>query len=173
MEINKGLLPTCWGPPFWHVLHSISYVYNPSIDKQKYYDFFLNLGYILPCEECRKHYWQNLNRQELQVALESNEGMFRWVYDLHNKVNKQNGVPESKWPSYESVKEKYKSYEATCSKIPGVCSSGTIGPQKRMKIVEQFGNMNIDQLPLLITVIILAVLLFIALMYIYYIKKSK
>jgi hypothetical protein len=171
--MNKvGILPTCWGPAMWFSLHSIAYAYNPQIDKGKYYDFFSNLGYILPCEECRVHYSQNLNKQELVIALENSENLFRWVYDLHNKVNKQTGVPESKWPSYESVKQRYGSFKASCTDIPGVCGSGP-GPQKKVKVIEQFGSINEDQLPFLISTVILAILLAVAIFYIIYLKRSQ
>ena len=169
-----GMLPSCWGSPFWHVIHSIAYAYNPQIDRDNYFDFFSNLGRILPCEECRIHYEQNLNRQELMIALNSPDNLFRWVYDLHNKVNKQTGVPESKWPSYESVKEKYGTFRASCDQLPGVCGTGPgIVPKKKMKIVEQFGEINEDQLPFLIAIIVLAVLLCLMFGYMCHLKRGQ
>jgi hypothetical protein len=160
MENKVGILPTCWGPALWFSIHSIAYAYNPQIDKENYFDFFSNLGNILPCEECRIHYKQNLNRQELVIALESQENLFRWAYDLHNKVNRQTGVPESKWPSYDSIKEKYSSFRASCDQLPGVCGTGPgIVPKKKMKMVEQFGDINEDQLPFLIALVIMALII--------------
>lgn len=174
MNDKIGMLPSCWGSALWHVLHSIAYVYNPQTDKEKYYDFFTNLGNILPCEECRNHYSQNLNKQELIIALDSNENLFRWVYDLHNKVNKQTGVPVSKWPSYESIKLRYSLFKTSCSNIPGVCgASSEPNQQKRkVKIVEQFGEINEEQMPFLISTAILGILLFFALIYIVYLKRN-
>jgi len=172
MEIGKGLLPSCWGGPAWVFLHSIAYAYNPKTDKDNYYNFFSNLGGVLPCEECRLHYSQNLNKQELVIALESNENLFRWVYDLHNKVNRQTGVPESKWPSYESVKQRYGSFKASCSDVPGVCGAIPGKAYKKIKMVEQFGDINEDQLPLLVSTILLSIALLAAISYIYF-KKCK
>jgi hypothetical protein len=172
MEIGKGLLPSCWGPMLWGGLHSIAYAYNPQIDKDNYYNFFSNLGSVLPCEECRVHYSQNVNKQELAIALESNENLFRWVYDLHNKVNLQTGVPESKWPSYESIKKLYGSFKASCSDIPGVCGAAPGKIQKKIKMVEQFGDINSDQVPFIISTCVLAFLLFVTLVYIIF-KKCK
>lgn len=155
------MLPSCWGSAMWHVIHSISYVYNPYYDKQKYYEFFISLGNILPCEDCRSHYKQNLDKTELMYALGDNETMFRWSYDLHNKVNIQTGVPSSKWPSYETVKNKYGGFKASCSEIPGVCGSTKPGPHKSIKIIEQFGaNINDEQYPLFVSTVVLSVLLF-------------
>jgi hypothetical protein len=171
MSNKVGILPSCWGSGSWVLIHSIAYAYNPQIDKQKYYDFFSNLGYILPCEECRTHYLQNLNKHELIIALESNENFFKWTYDLHNKVNLQTGVPESKWPSYDSVKQRYGSFKATCTDIPGVCGNDPKKLQRKIKMVEQFGSINEEQLPFLISTIGLAILLLIAIIYIVYKKK--
>lgn len=169
---NKvGILPSCWGSSMWFSLHSIAYAYNPQIDKENYYSFFSNLGNILPCEECRFHYYQNLNKKELITALESAENMFKWVYDLHNKVNLQTGVPPNKWPSYESVKEKYSTFKASCAYTPGTCGPGT-GKMKRMKIVEQFDNINEDQIPLIAVIAVLSLFIFMLICYIMYLKKK-
>lgn len=170
--MGKGLLPSCWGPIMWGSLHSIAYAYNPQTDKDNYFNFFSNLGTVLPCEECRTHYYQNLNKQDLVVALISNENLFKWVYDLHNKVNFQTGIPESKWPSYESIKERYASFEASCSNIQGVCGSTPGKKQKKIKMVEQFGEVNEDQLPFIVSTAVLAVLLSIALLYIIITRKN-
>lgn len=168
-----GMLPSCWGPPMWHVLHSIAYMYNPQTDRERYLVFFNNLGQILPCEECRLHYSQNFNKNEFMRASNSQEDMFRWVYDLHNKVNKQTGVPESKWPSYKSVIDRYESFKTDCSNTPGVCgASSNLVSKKKMKLVEQFGDINEEQLPFLISTIVLIAILLLLLGYIYHIKQS-
>jgi hypothetical protein len=156
MTQKKGLLPSCWGSSYWFVLHSMAYVYDPK-DKNKYFNFFMNLGYILPCSECKIHYQDNVSRDDLEKALESNESLFRWVYDLHNKVNQQLNVPKSKWPSYESVKQKYQSYESDCSSLKGVCGLKVGSKPKKVKIVEEFGSEKLnDQM---IVIIVLCVLL--------------
>jgi len=172
METGKGLLPSCWGTGTWMLIHSIAYVYNPKIDKDNYYNFFSNLGNVLPCEECRIHYSQNLNKQELLMALQSAESLFRWTYDLHNKVNRQTGVPESKWPSYESIKERYKSYKASCSDIPGVCGTSPGKIQKKIKMVEQFGEICDNQIGLLGSTIALGIVFLIALGYIFILRRK-
>ena len=123
MSEKNGVLTTCWGSCTWIFIHSVAWAYNPRVDRDNYFNFFMNLGNVLPCEECRRHYSQNVKKNELFRALESNESFFKWVYDLHNIVNKQTGVPESQWPSYESIKQKYNSFKASCSELPGICGS--------------------------------------------------
>lgn len=158
MEDSYNVFPTCWGPAMWFFLHSIACAYTPERDHKAYLDFFINLKYILPCEECREHYSSNLNIYDLRIALTSNESMFRFVYDLHNLVNKQTGVPSSKWPSYESVKKKYVSFRTKCSAVKGVCGSKEPSVPK-MKIVEKFGNDMISYASCFFIIFILVVII--------------
>lgn len=109
-----GLQPSFWGPSLWNAIHAVAYAYEPTIDNQvKYKTFFETLGSVLPCADCRAHYL--VNSGGLDAALVSKEALLRWTYDLHNKVNKQNGVPESRWPSYDAVKTRIAQFAADCS----------------------------------------------------------
>lgn len=171
--MKQGILPSCWGSSLWLILESMAYVYDPETDKEYYFNFFSNLEHLLPCEECRDHYSVIINKEELMTALESNESFFRWVYDLHNKVNEKLGVPQSKWPSYESVRAKYSNYKADCSKEPGFCLQSEVGPQKKIILVEQFGSFNNEQWPFLVSTVVLGLLLLGCLMYIRHLKKNK
>ncbi len=163
---GKGLMPSCWGSSFWFgAIHAVAYAYKPSPEnKAKYYDYFYNIQYILPCEECKAHYKTNIGG--LKEALESQETLFRWTYDLHNLVNKQTGVPESKWPSYESVKKKYSGYEASCTEMPGVCGSVKKSPtQKGTMVVETFGSFTEDSIRFIVIISVLSFLLLVSLYY--------
>lgn len=118
----RNLSPKSWGQPMWFSIHSIAYAYTPSNENIAYYrSFFTNLGNILPCEHCRIHYNENLKLEELEVALGSSDLLFKWTYDFHNLVNKQNGV--TSYPTLEEVKRNYKFYEANCSAETGTCGS--------------------------------------------------
>lgn len=160
-----GLMPSYWGNPAWVFIHSIAFAYKPTEEnKARYYDYFYNLQYVLPCDECKAHYKHNITG--LKDALGSQESLFRWTYDLHNLVNKQTGVPEYKWPSYESVKKRYSSYEANCNDMPGVC--GTVKnshSQKGTMVVERFGSVSEDSLQYMVPMIILGLLLLISIYY--------
>jgi hypothetical protein len=170
---NDGLLPSCWGQVMWHTLHSIAMAYVPTDqNKQQYFNFFTNLGYVLPCQACKTHYAQNVNTKTLMSSLDTQEGLFRWVYDLHNIVNKQTGVPESQWPSYETVKKTYENFKTSCSELPGICGSAE-KTHKKIKVIEQFGSFNEDNLPYLICMIILIIMLIGCLGYIYTQRKKK
>ena len=98
-----------WGPPAWTFLHTVTYNYpeNPTEDdKRNYHNFFMNLQHILPCEKCKEHYKQNIQKYDLNNSLGSRQELVKWLIDLHNDVNKDNG--KSVW-SYSDVFNKYQS----------------------------------------------------------------
>ena len=60
---GDGMMTTIWGPPLWHVLHTISFNYpiNPNKEQKiNYYNFYNNLKNILPCKYCRDNLSNNL-----------------------------------------------------------------------------------------------------------------
>ena len=83
-----------WGPSAWLFLHSITLNYpeNPSYDdKINHKEFFERMGYILPCEKCRKHYKENLIKKPLNMnVLQNKKNLVSWLIDVHNEVNKLN-----------------------------------------------------------------------------------
>jgi len=171
-----GLLPTCWGSATWFTIHSIAYTYIPNeSNKEKYFSFFENLGYVLPCDECKIHYRQNFNADGLKTALESNDTFFRWTYDLHNLVNKQTGKPKNTWPTFEEVKKRYKNYEVACDTIPGVCGTnqGTPGYNERSTtVVDKVGSITEDSIPYMSVMIVFILITIILVLYIYF-KPTK
>ena len=96
-----------WGPPAWTFLHTITYNYpeNPSDnDKKNYHNFFDSLQHVLPCEKCKGHYKQNIQKYDLNNSLDNREDLVKWLIDLHNEVNKDMG--KRVW-SYSEVYNKY------------------------------------------------------------------
>ena len=114
--------PKIWGPHAWQFLHSItlSYPDNPTIeDKNNYAQFFNSIQNILPCQNCKDHYTQNLQEFPVEQHLDNKESLFRWLVDIHNLVNVKNNKREY---SYDEVTELYekmydKSKNSTNSKL--------------------------------------------------------
>jgi hypothetical protein len=128
--------PDCWGQVFWETLHIISFAYpeNPTAsDKENMYNFFKYMGTALPCKECREHYTKNFEKLNILNSLNSRDDLTKWVYDLHNIVNKQ--LNKTNIPTYKEVVDKYESMRTrdttgkpgTCSSIHGAVCSNTNG----------------------------------------------
>lgn len=114
---NDGMLTTVWGPAIWHSLHTISFNYpvNPCPeDKKNYKAFILNLKNVLPCGKCRKNLKKNMKSHPLtNKHMESRETFSRYIYELHEIVNKMLGKKSGL--SYEDVKERYEHFRARCA----------------------------------------------------------
>tara|TARA_Y100000817_G_scaffold314212_1_gene312307 strand:- start:914 stop:1306 length:393 start_codon:yes stop_codon:yes gene_type:complete len=83
--------PKIWGPHAWIFLHTITLNYpeNPNqIEKQNYKSFFESLSKILPCDNCREHYSENI--ENIPIDLQSRESLVQWLFTIHNKVNQKN-----------------------------------------------------------------------------------
>ena len=100
--------PNIWGPHAWIFLHSIilSYPNCPTTeDKKNIKSFFMNLGNILPCHECRNNYKKHLQKYELtDEILSSKKKLILWLINIHNEVNLKTN---KKIYSYEKAVERY------------------------------------------------------------------
>lgn len=79
-----------WGPHTWYFLHTISFNYpnNPSSQiRERFYDFFNSLSYVLPCEVCRNNYSKKLQNLNLLEHLNSRQLLIEFVIKLHNSVS--------------------------------------------------------------------------------------
>ncbi len=87
--------PDIWGPHGWKFIHYITLGYpnNPTeLDKQKYYNFFMNLSNVIPCPICGEHFKQHLEITPLDDnALKNKETLMAWAVEMHNHVNASNG----------------------------------------------------------------------------------
>ena len=114
---GDGMMVKIWGPPFWHVLHTISFNYpvkpTPE-DKKHYYDFMINLKNVLPCKYCRENLKKNYKEFPLtQKHMESRESFSRYVYNLHEVVNKM--LKKTSKLTYEEVRDRYENFRSRCT----------------------------------------------------------
>ena len=114
---NDGMLTSVWGPSLWHVLHCISFNYPvkpTSKQKKKYRQFVANLEFILPCGYCRKNIKKNVKKVPLtRNALKNRNNFSRWMYQLHEQVNKMLGKKSGL--SYCDVRERYEHFRSRCT----------------------------------------------------------
>lgn len=117
---NIGLLTSIWGSNTWNSLHCVTFAYpeNPTEeDKQHYKTYFEMLKYVLPCCTCRSHLTEHTKpgaKFEITISIfENRKTLTRWLYDLHNYVDK---TLEMKYDiTYDDLCEKYNSYIADCT----------------------------------------------------------
>ena len=114
---GDGMLTTVWGPSMWHFLHTMSFNYpvSPTPEqKQHYMEFILNLRNILPCKYCRMNLTNNLATRPLKMChMESRDTFSRFVYDLHETVNKLLGKKSGL--TYCDVRERYEHFRSRCT----------------------------------------------------------
>jgi hypothetical protein len=87
--------PSVWGPPAWKFLEIVvlNYPSNPNTNDKIHYKIFLeSLKDILPCDQCKKHYNENLIKYPLnEQTLSCQYNLINWLLNIHNNVNKMNG----------------------------------------------------------------------------------
>jgi hypothetical protein len=114
---GDGMLTTVWGPSMWHFLHTMSFNYpvTPTQEqKRQYMDFILSLRNVLPCKYCRMNLTNNLATRPLKMChMESRDTFSRFVYDLHEVVNKMLG--KNSGLSYCDVRERYEHFRSRCT----------------------------------------------------------
>jgi len=178
----NGFPPCSWGQPLWYFLHLISFAYPDNPDEQTkkgVYNFFKNLGTVLPCNECRDHYQKNFSNMSLENNINSREQLSRWVYNLHNMVSQQiDQTGKNPPPTYSEVAEKFNSLRTeSCIKQPGVCSGNS--PNEMMCKVElvpknsyeNFTNLSVPD-SVYITIIVILLIIIAILAYLHFSGKQ-
>jgi len=103
--------PNIWGPGAWLFLHSITLNYpnKPNIEQKKIYsDFFYQLGKVLPCSKCQKHYFNNINKYPINFHLKSKESLSKWLVNIHNEINILNNKPIISYKTFiDNIEEIY------------------------------------------------------------------
>ena len=94
----KNIDPIIWGPELWKFMHylTISYPENPTNEEMNtIYNFFQTIQTVLPCEKCRYNFKYHLENTPLnKEILSNNVHLIKWLYNIHNQVNKSTGKPE-------------------------------------------------------------------------------
>jgi hypothetical protein len=104
----------------WHYLHTMSFNYPvqpTAADKRNYRAFILNLQNVLPCKYCRINLKTNFKNHPLRAChMENREAFSKYVYELHEIVNKLLG--KTSGLSYCDVRERYEHFRARCTDDP-------------------------------------------------------
>lgn len=101
--------PTLWGPHLWAYLHfsTANYPDKPSHEEIENMKAWLCSLYVtIPCDTCSQHYKKYIDnkKNELDDICSCREKLFRFMVDIHNKVNLRTGKPTI---TYEQAKQMY------------------------------------------------------------------
>lgn len=103
-----GIAPDHWGPYVWAAIHLIC-MGAPDVlssaDQLHYKTFFNNLANVIPCDVCRTHLKDNLEKLPIDPYLATKNELVKWSIDLHNLVNSQLGKPIV---SFEAAAKKWR-----------------------------------------------------------------
>ena len=113
--------PKIWGPHYWFFLHTIamSYPVHPNaVTKKKYYDFVQNIPLFIPVESMAGEFSKLLDQYPVQPYLDNKESFVRWMWFIHNKINKKLEKPEISlndfyikyYEEYKPINEKMSEY---------------------------------------------------------------
>lgn len=134
-ESKMGFSTKIWGPVMWSGIHMISlnYPMNPSNEDKKHYkDFIVSLQYVLPCGACRDNLKKNLKEHPLtKKALKNRHTFAKWVYDLHELVNKM--LEKNPGHSFNDVRDMYELFRAKCGKSTNTKENGCTKPINNVK----------------------------------------
>lgn len=80
-----------WGPIYWNYLHLVSFYYpnNPThMDKDLYFNLINYFIKTLPCTKCQSDIKKLITTQDLKKHLENKQSLKMYLFNIHNKVNK-------------------------------------------------------------------------------------
>ena len=105
--------PNVWGPHYWFFLHTISmtYPHHPNaVTKKKYYEFIQNLPLFIPIEAMSGEFSKLIDQYPITPYLDNRESFIRWVWFIHNKINRKLEKPELSLSAfYTKYYDSYKS----------------------------------------------------------------
>lgn len=137
---------SCWGPTTWFTLHSITMGYpeknvSPEIAGM-YKKFFESLEFVLPCTWCRQNFKRNIEAIPIDNFLSTRRDIAYWLYQIHNLVNDETGVPDSDRPTFDEVFSKYDGFRGDCDNNSRTC--GGDPDDKKCKIIIQDAKREIS-----------------------------
>ena len=101
-----------WGSHAWIYLHYVSFNY-PIIpnddDKQNYKNFYYNLKYTLPCNDCKLHFSQMIENLPIDQFLNNRWSLMWWLYIVHTLVNIR--LNKDKFYYFDELLLLYKDYK--------------------------------------------------------------
>ena len=84
-----------WGPHAWFFIDSIVIALPDNISlnlQNQLKNFLFSFSSLLPCEKCRYHFSEYVNKTNMINAdFSKKETVLKWVNTIHNNIRKKNG----------------------------------------------------------------------------------
>lgn len=117
--------PEVFGPGAWWILHLTAYASKSNIQIKEFMVFVREMSKHVPCPTCRGHATEYVSENTGSAYITKmydnrNIGMFIWISDFHNYVNKRNEKRSVPWKEgYSIYKHAYNehNFENNISKI--------------------------------------------------------
>jgi len=93
--------PSEWGPVLWKIIHTVSTKLGNQTNKilqndelNYYNNFTRNIGTVLPCKVCRKHYYDYALKNKRTIEYyELRDYSINYYMKLHNEINEEKSKP--------------------------------------------------------------------------------
>ena len=121
-----GLSIDKWGPSAWNFAHCVAHTAPleiPDEKRDKYKDFILLFGELLPCPTCCAHFSEFTKRNMNAETLKTRRTLVEFLNKAHNEVNARNG---KKIYSYQEHCEIYKLRRKSRAPIAATLSTGLV-----------------------------------------------
>lgn len=87
--------PLVFGPGTWWLIHLKSYLTDTEDKIEHFYKFLYTIVYNIPCHTCRRNAIEYISTNDGSKYVNIRHkgrhiGMFMWMVDFHNEVNKRN-----------------------------------------------------------------------------------
>jgi hypothetical protein len=105
------------GSGIWYIIHKEAIICQ---DSKAYISFIHRLKDSFPCEVCKRHFAEYLERNPIEEYLHVDKGMFIWSWKFHNSVNRRLGKPEM---SYEVAERMYTGPNDNCNLCTNISGS--------------------------------------------------
>ena len=115
--------PNEWGPILWKIVHicsvNLGKERNSLLQKDQinyYNNFTKQIGFILPCKVCRKHFYDYALKHKKTVEYdELKEYSIQYFLNLHNEVNKEKDKPIFTRDDYYQIYTTYRTSDLNSS----------------------------------------------------------
>jgi hypothetical protein len=92
--VGSSTSPDVFGSAMWFTLHNgvLSYPQNPTeFVREGMKQLLTNLPLLVPCLNCKEHFYTFIKTSNLMDAVSSREKLFKFIVDIHNYVNRRYG----------------------------------------------------------------------------------